>query len=229
MQQHAIEQIIGVSHTHIADYVCPYSATKIPVHHQILQPLQDLVILAQKDGVYIQLISGFRSFERQLTIWNSKWAGQREVRDAYSQIIDPLTVDETQRLWLLLTWSAVPGLSRHHWGTDIDIFDAKAISQGHKVTLVPEEFSKKGPCNKLGDWLNNNLLNTSFFRPYWPHSGKISPEPWHISFKPLAQGLESAALKHSPNICQHIISQKTAGHSVIKQNFSKILNEYFKV
>ena len=31
----------------------------------------------------------------------------------------------------ILLWSALPGGSRHHWGTDVDVFDAAAVAPGN--------------------------------------------------------------------------------------------------
>ncbi|SPY94009.1 D-alanyl-D-alanine carboxypeptidase [Proteus mirabilis] len=64
--------------------------------------------------------SFIRSFERQLAIWNGKFEGTRPVLDAESQPIDIQTLSEGQRCEAILKWSALPGASRHHWGTEID-------------------------------------------------------------------------------------------------------------
>jgi hypothetical protein len=46
--------------------------------------------------------------------------------DAHNQPLDALQLGETERLHAILHWSALPGTSRHHWGTDLDIYDPTA-------------------------------------------------------------------------------------------------------
>jgi hypothetical protein len=71
--------------------------------------------------------SGFRSFERQVEIWNRK--------------VEALQPRVPQEIFeAILRWSALPGTSRHHWGTELDVIDGSRITAGMKVNLVPEEF-----------------------------------------------------------------------------------------
>ncbi|SUC40219.1 D-alanyl-D-alanine carboxypeptidase [Proteus mirabilis] len=70
---------------------------------------------AAKAGFKLMPASSFRSFERQLAIWNGKFEGTRPVLDAESQPIDIQTLSEGQRCEAILKWSALPGASRHHW------------------------------------------------------------------------------------------------------------------
>ncbi len=37
---------------------------------------------------------------------------------------------EAERVAAILVWSALPGASRHHWGTDCDVIDAAALPPG---------------------------------------------------------------------------------------------------
>jgi len=39
----------------------------------------------------------------------------------------------SEKIASILRWSALPGTSRHHWGTDLDIIDAKALTAEMKV------------------------------------------------------------------------------------------------
>ena len=50
-----------------------------------------------------------------------------------------------ERIEAILPWSALPGASRHHWGTDVDLIDRKATPPGYRVQLTPEEFEPGGP------------------------------------------------------------------------------------
>ena len=88
---------------------------------------------------------------------------------------------------MILRWSAIPGGSRHHWGCDLDIYDQKAISSDYKVQLIPSEYESSGPFYQLTLWLDENMQEFGFFRPYSRDCGGIAPEPWHLSYRPLSE------------------------------------------
>jgi len=44
----------------------------------------------------------------------------------------------------ILHWSALPGASRHHWGTEIDVIDRAALADGRKAQLIPAEYGADG-------------------------------------------------------------------------------------
>ena len=89
-------------------------------------------------------------------------------------------------------WSALPGASRHHWGTDVDLIDARAVAPDYRVQLLPEEYAGDGPFGRLGEWLQTNAARFGFFRPYRGVLSGVRPEPWHYSFAPLAEGARRA-------------------------------------
>ena len=35
----------------------------------------------------------------------------------------------------ILLWSALPGASRHHWGTDFDVFDRAAVPPDYRAAV----------------------------------------------------------------------------------------------
>ncbi|MGJ3500593.1 M15 family metallopeptidase [Piscirickettsia salmonis] len=157
------------------------------LHMQAKLPLLSLIEAAQHTGIHLALISAYRSFDRQLAIWNAKASGEKPVFDRTGQYqiqIDQLTPKE--RVFAILNWFALPGTSRHHWGTDFDIFDLNARPPGYHIQLVPSEYQPGGVFSNLGQWLDNNLANTPFFRPFWGESSGVAAEPWHISYRPLA-------------------------------------------
>ena len=114
------------------------------VHREVVEPLACLQADAREAGFDLQLVSAYRSFERQLAIWNAKAEGRRELLDAQGQPLPFESLTPEQRLFAIMRWSAVPGLSRHHWGTDIDIFDASRMAIGD-VQLIPQEVEGNGP------------------------------------------------------------------------------------
>ena len=174
------QQSIGIDEQHLID--CEKQSNQnFLIHHAIESDLKQLLLAAKNDDIEILIISSYRSFERQLSIWNEKWQGYRPVFSRHGRPLNIAQMSDMEKYKAISLWSALPGLSRHHWGTDLDIFSAKAISQGHKVELIPDEFSTKGVCGELNNWLDKNLSKYGFFRPYLKYQQGISEEPWHIS------------------------------------------------
>ena len=79
---------------------------------------------AAADGIDLVAFSSFRDFDRQLAIWNGKFRGERPMQDRAGRPLDALALTPAERVAAILWWSALPGASRHHWGTDIDVMDA---------------------------------------------------------------------------------------------------------
>ena len=70
--------------------------------------------------------SSFRDFARQLQIWNGKFSGERPMFDAGGRPARRGALSPRERIDAILLWSALPGASRHHWGTDLDLIDRNA-------------------------------------------------------------------------------------------------------
>ena len=158
------------------------------IHKQVLQPLIDLQVAGREAGFDIKICSAFRSFERQLFIWNGKASGMRPVMDPFGKAINIQELSSWQKIQAILRWSALPGASRHHWGTDFDIFDANAMPENYQIQLTPEEVQGDGLFAPMHDWLDDYLKSekTNFYRPYTFDKGGIAPERWHLSYRPLA-------------------------------------------
>ncbi|MCK6695166.1 MAG: M15 family metallopeptidase [Thermoanaerobaculia bacterium] len=126
---------------------------------------------AKKDGVTLTIISSTRSFEQQKNIWEGKWsrfAAEHPQADARARKI--------------LEYSAMPGASRHHWGTDIDLND-----------LNNPSFEPGGRHVNVYAWLKVHAYEFGFCQPYTakgdqrPHG--YNEEKWHWSYLPLAMPL----------------------------------------
>ncbi len=159
------------------------------VHKEIVNPLTRLQEDAQKAGFNLQIVSAYRDFSRQLAIWNAKATGKRPLLDSDGNILSFDALSNEQKLYTILRWSAIPGLSRHHWGTDFDIYDANQMDL-EDVQLVPKEVEDAGPCAAMHDWLTERIAHNQsyqFYRPYQFDGGGIAPERWHFSYLPLAK------------------------------------------
>ena len=84
----------------------------------------------------------------------------------------------------IIRFSTIPGTSRHHWGTDIDIIDGNYPDE--KDVLKSEKFEKNGVFYKLKKWLDENSEKFGFYLAYNNDSNRkgFEYEPWHYSFKP---------------------------------------------
>ncbi|MGB6136895.1 MAG: M15 family metallopeptidase [Shewanella sp.] len=140
---------------------------------------------AANSGIDLQLCSAYRPFERQALIWNAKASGARPLLDKASQPVNYAALSEPQLIDTILIWSALPGASRHHWGTDIDVFDAKQINKA-SLQLVTAEYQDSGPCAAMHQWLQQHASQYGFYFPYQPQQSGVSPEPWHLSYYPIA-------------------------------------------
>lgn len=169
----------------------PADATSLGarVHQEVVEPFSNLQREARSAGFDLQIVSGFRSFERQLSIWNRKASGQLPVLDSAAETLEIETLSETELVFAILRWSALPGASRHHWGTDIDVYDAAATPEGYEIELIPEEVNAGGMFGALHEWLDERIAadrSFGFFRPYDQDRQGVAPERWHLSYVPLA-------------------------------------------
>ena len=157
------------------------------LHAQVSTPFSRLRRAAARAGFDLVPQSAYRDFDRQLRIWNAKFNGETPVNDVSGRPVEALALTPAQRIDAILVWSALPGASRHHWGTDLDLIDRAAIPSGYRVQLLAEEYAASGPFGPLAAWLETNAARFGFFRPYRGVLSGVQPEPWHFSFAPLAE------------------------------------------
>lgn len=219
------EQSLGLDELHLTEFQNHENDKILLVHHSIFEPLNTLIKHAKKDGINIAIVSGYRNFERQLTIWNEKWSGKRPIYSPEGEKLNTELLSNIEKFETISHWSALPGLSRHHWGTDFDIFDYKAIKEGYKVKLIPDEFSQKGVCHKLNQWLTNNLEKFGFFRPYLEFKGGVAAEPWHISHTETSQRIMK---NFDMSFCKGYLKQSPILESgFIQDHLEEYYQQYF--
>lgn len=151
---------------------------------------QDLCQAARQAGFNLQPASSFRDFDRQLAIWNGKFRGERPLLDNHSRPLDARRLTVAERCHAILRWSALPGASRHHWGTDLDVYDPDLLPAGTSLKLEPWEYLPGGYLAPLAGWLEDHMARYDFYRPYARDRGGVAAEPWHLSYRPLAQAAE---------------------------------------
>jgi LAS superfamily LD-carboxypeptidase LdcB len=176
-------ELTGRASTHVRQI----PALNCTLHREAAQAALAMRDAARAAGIDLAVVSSFRDFDRQVSIWNGKYAGERPLLDRAGRALAYETLDAGALVEAILIWSALPGASRHHWGTDMDVIDRAAVGDDYRPQLVPAEFDVAGPFAKLNAWLGQNMARYGFFRPYTRDRGGVQPEPWHLSFAPLAQ------------------------------------------
>ncbi|QWA09648.1 M15 family metallopeptidase [Sodalis ligni] len=137
-------------------------------------------------GFNLRPASSFRDFDRQLAIWNGKFHGRRPLLDKESRPLDSQSLSVPERCEAILRWSALPGTSRHHWGSDVDVYDPDLLPAGRTLQLTPAEYQPGGYFAPLTEWLTEHMADYGFYRPYARDRGGVAIEPWHLSYRPLA-------------------------------------------
>lgn len=130
---------------------------------------------AYTGGIDLKIVSSYRSFDRQQVIFERKFINYTDKGmaplDAISKIIE---------------YSTLPGTSRHHWGTDIDVIDGYKKVDGD--VLVPEKYGEGQPFADFKKWMDENSEKFGFFLVYTdnPRRKGIKYEPWHFSYAPIS-------------------------------------------
>ena len=131
---------------------------------------------AAKEGIDIKVVSAHRSYHRQREIWNAKYK---------TLTLQGLTAKDA--IQEIITYSTLPGTSRHHWGTDIDIIDNANPQSGD--VLLAEKFYGDGPSSALRSWMNRNAADYGFLEVYTDHPNRkgFAHEPWHYTYHSLSK------------------------------------------
>ena len=157
------------------------------VDKAIVSDLRAFSDAAKANGFELRVESAYRSFEKQLSIWNRKARGELPLLSATGEPMER-PKDEEELMYAILTWSALPGASRHHLGTDIDVVDDAACPEGYEVQLTPAEC--EGMFAKFHAFLTERMEADDAFgfsRVFVPGRGKIRPEGWHIAHLPTSR------------------------------------------
>lgn len=150
---------------------------------EALDAFVEMWTAAKKDGIHLKIISATRNFNYQKGIWERKWTGKTTLSNGINLKNHPIS--DVDKARMILLYSSMPGTSRHHWGTDIDI------------NAFNNAYFEKGQGKKVYQWLTANAHKYGYCQPYTP-KGTDRPngyeeEKWHWSYMPLAEAyLDSA-------------------------------------
>lgn len=175
-----------------------------------LQPVVSSAFIAMNeyaklDGYNLNIFSAYRNFDLQLLIWNKK----------YITLENELS-DKNEIVSSILRYNALPGTSRHHWGTEIDIIGN--ISK-QKDPLIEENYSLGGIYFELFLWLQKNASKFGFHLVYT--NNHLRPgffyEPWHFSYKSLSKPILNCFLNE--NWIEYIDKKMILGYEIMNEKF----------
>tara|TARA_B100001146_G_scaffold218352_1_gene223999 strand:- start:389 stop:1114 length:726 start_codon:yes stop_codon:yes gene_type:complete len=135
---------------------------------------------AEKDGINLKIVSAYRGYDRQKLIWNKKY-----IKFTTTYSLEPLkAINE------IIRYSTIPGTSRHHWGTDIDIIDGNYSDlEDVEDVLIASKFENNNIFYDVKQWMNLNSEKFGFFITYNndPNRTGFDHEPWHYSYAPISK------------------------------------------
>ena len=138
---------------------------------------------AQAEGIQLVIRSATRNFNYQKGIWERKWTGQQKLSSG--EHAAQAFPDPKERALEILKYSSMPGTSRHHWGTDIDL------------NAFNNRYFEEGQGQKIYAWLTAHAPGFGFCQPYSPKGPErpngYNEEKWHWSYLPVAQPLTALA------------------------------------
>lgn len=138
--------------------------TNIFIDRETYRAFKKMYNDAYKAGFRLVIVSAARNFDYQKRVWNYKW----------SKLSDTLT--DFEKTKNILEYSSMPGSSRHHWGTEIDL------------NVLENSYYDHGDGRKILDWLKTHAKNYGFCQPYTPDRVKgFKEERWHWSYMPLSE------------------------------------------
>jgi LAS superfamily LD-carboxypeptidase LdcB len=141
-----------------------YSSVNVLLRAEVGEAYMRMADSAQKCGVTLNVLSGFRSFDRQVRIWQRKW-------ERYHSLPDSI------RVLKILQYSMLPGASRHHWGTEVDL------------NSMTNNYFLSAEGKQVYEWLAEHAWSFGFYQPYKYHSDtdlRVNEERWHWSYFPLS-------------------------------------------
>lgn len=145
-----------------------YTWNTVYLKKEAYEAFKNMYEAAKKDNVKLVVVSGCRTFNDQQCMWENKWKSNDFTK--YQ--------NKTERALNILSYIAMPGTSRHHWGTEIDFNSAKLA------------YYEQGTGKKMYEWLLKNASKFGFYQPYTTIGKKrrtgYKEEKWHWSYLPLS-------------------------------------------
>lgn len=130
---------------------------------RIIDDIYDMIDAAEEDGVSLMICSGYRSYDRQQALFNSKISKLMDEGNNYLEAYKIGSMNVT-----------VPGTSEHHIGLALDIMTGS-------YTTMDDGFGD----TEAGKWLRDNAPDYGFILRYPKGKEEITGivyEPWHFRY-----------------------------------------------
>ncbi len=155
----------------------------IMMHTDALAAYEQMTAAATAAGHKLVIRSAARNFDYQRSIWEAKWSGKRILSSGINAATD--ISDPALRAKEIMKYSAMPGASRHHWGTDIDL------------NAFDNAYFESGSGKLIYQWLLTNANDYGYYLVYTA-KGEQRPtgyeeEKWHWTYKPISKYLTAFA------------------------------------
>ena len=167
---------------------------------------------AKKSDMNIRVVSSYRSFNHQNLIWTRKFKRYRS-RNLSTQ----------NAVQYNIRYTAIPGSSRHHWGTEMDVVDGSIKTS--RYPLNTKNFHGYGIYTSFREWMDSNAHRFGFYQVYTnDHQRRgFKYEPWHYSFAELAKPMLK---EYNERDIQNILKQQEL---LGKQHFTEpFIEKYTK-
>ena len=162
---------------------------------------------AAKNGFKIKAVSSYRNYDHQSRIWENKYKKFTASGMSPTKAIDKI-----------IQYSTIPGTSRHHWGTDIDIVDG-SVKPPKGGLLLAKNFEPGGPYYKFKLWMDEYANSFDFHLVYTNAKNRkgFKYEPWHYSYAPISKPMLQAFLKE--DIIKGLKFTKLSGSEYFSDDF----------
>lgn len=161
-----------------------YTSRTFYMNKEAYEAYKKMYDAAAADGIKLSIISATRSYSDQKSIWEAKWNGSRAVE---GKNLTDGSYSDSEKSEIILRFSSMPGTSRHHWGTDVDL---NSLENGYFAS---------GDGKKIYSWLSENASKYGFGQPYTPkpetREKGYEEEKWHWSYLPLSKQYLRAYMK----------------------------------
>ncbi|MGV6829332.1 MAG: M15 family metallopeptidase [Flavobacteriales bacterium] len=200
-EEYTLSQLIGKGNPDIIG-----TSYTSKMHREAKKAFLKMKTEAQKEHIKIEVVSAYRSFERQKQIFENK----------YSKYIHQ-GLTPTKAIAKIIEYSTIPGTSRHHWGTDLDLIDAQVPKP--KSVLQAPHFHGNGVFCKFKQWMNTNAHRFGFYLVYTdkPTRKGFKYEPWHYSYAPVSKPMLNAYRKL--NLKEILQNEKITGSNYFTDSF----------
>ncbi len=140
---------------------------------------------AAKDSILLTIVSATRTFDYQKEIWENKWTGMTPVE---GKKLNNKLKDPAERALKILEFSAPPGFSRHHWGTDFDLNSTEPI------------YFDSPEGKKMYEWMKKHAFRFGFCQTYTEFNEQrprgFHEEKWHWSYYPVSEKIWKAQISN---------------------------------